>query len=74
MEPGGAWRRAPSSFATTSTATRRAGEVWGEGADAWVGTYPGSGWVSLSVFARIPAVQDAAAGTYTDAVTVVINF
>ncbi len=49
-------------------------DVWGEGADAWVGTYPGSGWVSLSIFARIPALQDAAAGTYTDTVTVVINF
>jgi spore coat protein U domain-containing protein, fimbrial subunit CupE1/2/3/6 len=52
-------------------------QVWGDGTSgtsAYVGTYPGSGQVSISLYGRIPPLQDAAVGTYGDTVTVVINF
>jgi spore coat protein U-like protein len=51
--------------------------VWGdetEGTAAYYRQYPGWGQITVSVFGRVPASQDAAVGTYTDTVTVVINF
>jgi spore coat protein U-like protein len=51
--------------------------VWGdetEGTAAYYRRYPGWGQVTVSVFGRVPAGQDAAVGSYPDTVTVVINF
>ena len=52
--------------------------VWGdvtEGTSAYYATYePGSGEVNVNVFGRVPPGQDAAVGSYTDSITVVVNF
>jgi len=52
--------------------------VWGdetEGTSAYYATYePGSGQVNVNVFGRVPPGQDAAVGSYTDSITVVVNF
>lgn len=50
--------------------------VWGDGTygGSYTAVYPGGGWIPLTIYARIPKSQDAAIGTYTDSVTVIINF
>lgn len=50
--------------------------VWGDGTygTAYSGNPPGGGWVPLNVYGRIFVGQDVTVGTYTDSVTVVINF
>lgn len=51
--------------------------VWGDGStgtQAYFGTYPGTGRVAVSLYGQVFAGQDAAVGSYTDTVTVVINF
>ncbi len=52
--------------------------VWGdetEGTSAYYATYePGERQVNVSVFGRVPPGQDAAVGSYTDSITVVVNF
>jgi spore coat protein U-like protein len=51
--------------------------VWGDetpGTSAYYDKYPGSGRVYVSVFGRVPSGQDAAVGSYTDSITVVVNF
>jgi spore coat protein U-like protein len=50
--------------------------VWGDGTggtQVTTGQYNGVR-LYFSVFGRIPALQDAAVGTYSDTVTVIINF
>jgi spore coat protein U-like protein len=50
--------------------------VWGDGTygGSYTAVNPGGGWIPLTIYARIPKSQDVAVGTYTDSVTVVINF
>jgi spore coat protein U-like protein len=50
--------------------------VWGDGTygGSYTAVYPGGGWIPVTIYARIPKEQDAAAGTYSDTITVVINF
>jgi spore coat protein U-like protein len=51
--------------------------VWGDGTEgtaAYSRQYPGWGLITVSVYGRVPAAQDAAVGNYTDTVTVVVNF
>jgi spore coat protein U-like protein len=50
--------------------------VWGDGTygGSYTAVYPGGGWIPVSIYARIPKEQDVAAGTYSDTITVVINF
>jgi spore coat protein U-like protein len=51
--------------------------VWGdetEGTQAYYQQYWGFGWITVSVYGRVPASQDAAVGAYTDNVTIVINY
>jgi spore coat protein U domain-containing protein, fimbrial subunit CupE1/2/3/6 len=52
--------------------------VWGDGTGS-TATYtqtavPNSTAQNLTIYARIPAAQDVGAGTYTDSVTVTIDF
>jgi spore coat protein U-like protein len=52
-------------------------QVWGDespGTQAYYQQYWGFGWVTLNVFGRVPASQDAAVGSYRDDVAVVINW
>jgi spore coat protein U-like protein len=52
-------------------------QVWGDGTpgtSTYTARYPGSGWVTVSVFGRIPINQDAVVGNYTDSIVAVINF
>ncbi len=52
--------------------------VWGDGTEGtqeYFGTSSGSSdTVTVSIYGRVPAGQDAAVGTYTDTITVVLNF
>jgi spore coat protein U-like protein len=51
--------------------------IWGdetEGTSAYYRQYPGSGTITLTVYGRIPAGQDAAVGSYSDTITVVVNY
>jgi spore coat protein U-like protein len=51
--------------------------IWGdesEGTAAYYGRYKGSGNMQVYIYGRIPASQDVSVGTYSDTVTVVINF
>ena len=51
--------------------------IWGdetEGTQAYYQQYRGWGTYTLSIYGRVPAGQDAAVGSYSDTVTVVINF
>jgi spore coat protein U-like protein len=50
--------------------------VWGDGtggSQAYTGAYPGSRQY-FNVYGRIPALQDAGVGTYTDAITITVNY
>lgn len=51
--------------------------IWGDetdGTQAYYQRYQGWGTYTLTIYGRIPADQDAAVGSYSDTVTVVINF
>jgi spore coat protein U-like protein len=51
--------------------------VWGDesdGTEAYCPQYSGLGQINVCIDGRVPASQDAAAGSYLDTVTLVINF
>lgn len=51
--------------------------VWGDGTggtQTFVGPANGPGRQFFNVFGRIPALQDAAVGTYTDTIVITINY
>jgi spore coat protein U-like protein len=51
--------------------------VWGdetEGTQAYYQQYWGFGWISVSVFGRVPGAQDASVGAYSDGVMIVVNY
>jgi spore coat protein U-like protein len=50
--------------------------VWGDGTfgSSYTATYPGSRWVTVYVYGRMPISQDPAIGSYTDSTLVIINF
>jgi spore coat protein U-like protein len=52
--------------------------VWGDGTGGTqsydVGNPPNNKDVSLTIFARIPAEQDVSSGSYSDSVTVTVNY
>ena len=52
--------------------------IWGDGSSGSqlniVGNPPNNQDVTLTMFARVPAAQDVSAGSYTDSVTVTVNY
>jgi spore coat protein U-like protein len=52
--------------------------VWGDGITGGTGSYSGYVWlwgsVTLTLYGRIPAAQDARAGTYTDTIQAIVNY
>jgi spore coat protein U-like protein len=51
--------------------------IWGDetqGTVAYYKQYPGFGSTAVTIYGRIPAGQDVAVGTYSDTITVVVNF
>lgn len=51
--------------------------VWGDesgGTQASYQQYSGSGWMQVTIYGRVPALQDASVGAYSDGVTIVVNY